>query len=264
MQIVARTGLLTVFFSATPVTDYAGARACDHDAYAAWCRGLLARGVYAPASQYEAWFPSLAHTPEHIERTVAAAAAAFAEIGRMSRRRTPSRACGRRSRDRRRPAGRRRRRRAGRLRDRGDAGLDPVALAASGPRAARHRDDVELAVTAVLEGCLLHYGKPRALQIDDPDLALLAGDRLYALGLERLASIGDLGAIAELADIIALSAQAHASGDERARARRLARRRRGDRLGRGRADRVGKGARARGRSGRGDGAACVRRRAAAD
>ncbi|HVF79160.1 MAG TPA: glutamate-1-semialdehyde 2,1-aminomutase [Solirubrobacteraceae bacterium] len=80
VQITARTGLLTVFFSATPVTDYAGARACDHDAYAAWCRGLLARGVYTPASQYEAWFPSLAHTPEHIERTVSAATAAFSEI----------------------------------------------------------------------------------------------------------------------------------------------------------------------------------------
>ena len=76
------TGLLTVFFSASPVTNYAGAQACDLDAYAAWCRGLLARGVYAPASQFEAWFPSLAHTAEHIERTVAAAAAAFAEIAR--------------------------------------------------------------------------------------------------------------------------------------------------------------------------------------
>ena len=94
-----------------------------------------------------------------------------------------------------------------------DDGLAPVALASSGPRAAAHRDDVELAVTAVLEGCLLHYGTPRALQVDDPDLALLAGDRLYALGLARLAAIGDLAAIAELADIIALSAQAYAAGD---------------------------------------------------
>ena len=48
---------------------------------------------------------------------------------------------------------------------------------------------------------------------DDPDLALLAGDRLYALGLERLAAIGDLESVAELADVIALSAQAHAEGD---------------------------------------------------
>ena len=93
------------------------------------------------------------------------------------------------------------------------AGADPVALAAAGPRVAAHREDVELAVTAVLEGCLLHYGEPRAVRIEDPDLALLAGDRLYALGLARLATIGDLTAIAELADIIALSAQAHTAGD---------------------------------------------------
>jgi len=93
------------------------------------------------------------------------------------------------------------------------AGVDPVALAAAGPRVAAHREDVELAVTAVLEGCLLHYGEPRAVRIEDPDLALLAGDRLYALGLARLATIGDLTAIAELADIIALSAQAHTAGD---------------------------------------------------
>ena len=93
-------------------------------------------------------------------------------------------------------------------------GPDPVALAAGGPRSAAHRDDVELAVTAVLEGCLLHYGNPRALQIDDPDLALLAGDRLYALGLAQLAAVGNLAAIAELADIIALSAQAYAAGDD--------------------------------------------------
>jgi glutamate-1-semialdehyde 2,1-aminomutase len=82
VQIATATGLLTVFFSASPVTDYAGAQACDLDAYAAWCRALLARGVYPPPSQFEAWFPSLAHTAEHIERTVAAAAAAFAEIAR--------------------------------------------------------------------------------------------------------------------------------------------------------------------------------------
>ncbi len=60
--------------------DYAGARACDLDAYAAWCRALLARGVYAPPSQFEAWFPSLAHEPEHVTRTVEAAAAAFAAL----------------------------------------------------------------------------------------------------------------------------------------------------------------------------------------
>jgi glutamate-1-semialdehyde 2,1-aminomutase len=80
VQIASTCGLFTVFFSETPVTDYAGAAACDTGAYAAWCRALLARGVYPPASQFEAWFPSLAHTPEHIARTLEAAAAAFGEI----------------------------------------------------------------------------------------------------------------------------------------------------------------------------------------
>ena len=73
-------GLLTVFFSETPVRDYADATACDTEAHGAWCRALLARGVYPPPSQFEAWFPSLAHTPEHLTRTLEAAAAAFEEI----------------------------------------------------------------------------------------------------------------------------------------------------------------------------------------
>jgi hypothetical protein len=92
-------------------------------------------------------------------------------------------------------------------------GPDPALVAAAGPRARSHRAEVELAVVAVHEGYRLHYTRPLALPIDDPDLALLAGDRLYALGLAQLAEIGDLTAIAELADVIALSAQAHAGGD---------------------------------------------------
>jgi glutamate-1-semialdehyde 2,1-aminomutase len=70
VQVQHVPGLLTVFFSARPVHDYADA---------AWCRGLLERGVYPPASQFEAWFPSLVHGEAEIERTVSAAAAAFAE-----------------------------------------------------------------------------------------------------------------------------------------------------------------------------------------
>ncbi len=80
IQVQSVTGLLTPFFSASPVTDYAGALACDTAAYGAWCRGLLARGVYPPPSQFEAWFPSLAHRDEDIERTVQAATDAFLEL----------------------------------------------------------------------------------------------------------------------------------------------------------------------------------------
>jgi glutamate-1-semialdehyde 2,1-aminomutase len=71
-------GLLTVFFTAMPVGDYRAAAGCDVDAYGAWCRALLARGVYPPPSQFEAWFPSLAHTEEDIELTLAMAGEAFA------------------------------------------------------------------------------------------------------------------------------------------------------------------------------------------
>ncbi len=84
VQVASARGLLTVFFSSRPVSSFAEARACDLDAYAAWWRGLLARGVYAPPSQFEAWFPSLAHTPEQIDRTIEAAAAAFATLDEPS------------------------------------------------------------------------------------------------------------------------------------------------------------------------------------
>jgi glutamate-1-semialdehyde 2,1-aminomutase len=80
VQVPHVTGLLTVFFSDRPVTDYKGAQACDMDAYARFCRALLELGVYPPASQYEAWFPSLAHTEEDVERTVAAAREAFGQL----------------------------------------------------------------------------------------------------------------------------------------------------------------------------------------
>lgn len=75
-------GLLTPFFSAEPVRDYALAAACDLGAYGAWCRALLERGVYPPASQFEAWFPSLAHGEPEVDRTVQAAREAFAELAR--------------------------------------------------------------------------------------------------------------------------------------------------------------------------------------
>ena len=87
------------------------------------------------------------------------------------------------------------------------------AVAASGSRAAGHEDDYALRVEAIREGYLLHYGSGRVVRPEDPDLSLLAGDRLYALGLARLAELGDLEAVAELADVISLVAQAHAEGD---------------------------------------------------
>jgi hypothetical protein len=87
------------------------------------------------------------------------------------------------------------------------------AVVAAGPRAAGNEDDYALLVEEIHEGYLLHYGAGRVVTPADPDLSLLAGDRLYALGLARLAELGDLEAVTELADVISLTAQAHAEGD---------------------------------------------------
>jgi glutamate-1-semialdehyde 2,1-aminomutase len=80
VSVVSVPGLLTVFFAEREPASFADAQACDLDGYAHWCRELLSRGVYPPPSQFEAWFPSLAHSPEQIDRTIEAAAAAFAAV----------------------------------------------------------------------------------------------------------------------------------------------------------------------------------------
>ncbi len=80
VQVQSVCGLVTTFFSEPSrcaTTRRAGAATSRPTAR--WCRALLARGVYPPASQFEAWFPSLAHTDAHVERTLTAAAAAFEE-----------------------------------------------------------------------------------------------------------------------------------------------------------------------------------------
>jgi hypothetical protein len=87
-------------------------------------------------------------------------------------------------------------------------------LAALGPNAAAAPGEYALVVEAVREGYLLHYGEPRLLRGHDADLALLAGDYLYALGIERLAALSDAPAVATLAELISRCAQMHAEGRE--------------------------------------------------
>jgi hypothetical protein len=104
-----------------------------------------------------------------------------------------------------------------------DSDAEPAlgALAAAGPRAADAPEEYLLLVEATREGYLLHYESPRVLRDADSDLALLAGDYLYALGLERLAARGDLEAVGELADLISLAAQIHAENDPETAEERL-------------------------------------------
>ncbi len=94
----------------------------------------------------------------------------------------------------------------------GDPGLG--ALAAAGPRASADPAAYAAVVEAAYEGHLLHLGTSRILDTADADLALLAGDRLYALGLAWLAGLGDVDAVRELADVIGLRALAAANADE--------------------------------------------------
>ncbi|HEY2636096.1 MAG TPA: hypothetical protein VGI54_01805 [Solirubrobacteraceae bacterium] len=94
-----------------------------------------------------------------------------------------------------------------------DARAELGELAAAGPRTRDRAADYAFLVEAIREGYLLHYGTPRVVVDADPDLALLAGDRLYALGLARLAELGDTEAVEELADVISLAAAAQAEGN---------------------------------------------------
>ena len=68
-----------------------------------------------------------------------------------------------------------------------------------------------LGLESIYEGYLLHYGRSRLFEPGDEDTALLLGDYLYAHGLVRVASLGEVEAVAALAELI--SACAHLRGE---------------------------------------------------
>lgn len=80
VSVVSECGLMTVFFATEPPKNFEQAKGCDLTTHAAWTRELLARGIYPPPSQFEAWFVSLAHDDAAIDRTNAIAAEAFKAI----------------------------------------------------------------------------------------------------------------------------------------------------------------------------------------
>lgn len=105
-----------------------------------------------------------------------------------------------------------------------DPSVEPALglLVAAGPRCAHSPGRYAEVIESVREGYLLHYGEPRLLAALEPDLRLLIGDHLYARGIERLAQLGDLLAVAELADLISLTAQLDAAPEETGAAREAA------------------------------------------
>ncbi len=80
LQVNGFGSLLTPFFTTHPVRDYESALTCDTEAYGRFFRGMLARGIYIPPSQFEAWFLSGAHTARAVEATIKAARAAFKDV----------------------------------------------------------------------------------------------------------------------------------------------------------------------------------------
>lgn len=90
----------------------------------------------------------------------------------------------------------------------------PAQVAAAGPRAAEAAAEYERLIEAIYEGYELHYGSAQSRGASEADLALLTGDELYARGLARLVALGDMVAVAELADVITLTALAHGAGED--------------------------------------------------
>lgn len=86
-------------------------------------------------------------------------------------------------------------------------------LVACGPRTAASPSEYALVVEAVREGYLCHYGTPRVLEGPDPDLALLAGDLFYAIGISGLAALGDPESVGILSDLIRVAAELRAEGE---------------------------------------------------
>jgi len=80
LQVNAVGSILTPFFTSRAVRDYASAISADTDRYARFFRGMIARGVYPPPSQFEAWFLSAAHTAKDVDKTISAARAALKQV----------------------------------------------------------------------------------------------------------------------------------------------------------------------------------------
>jgi len=82
LQINGLGSVLTPFFTAAPVRNYQTATRSDTAKYATFFKGMLARGIYLPPSQFEGWFLSAAHTKRDVDTTIAAARAAMKDVAK--------------------------------------------------------------------------------------------------------------------------------------------------------------------------------------
>src|SRR3954453_10248516 len=79
LQVNAIGSMVTPFFTTSSVTNYQSAISSDTAKYGAFFRGMIARGIYPPPSQFEAWFLSAAHTARDVDVTIKAARGAMKE-----------------------------------------------------------------------------------------------------------------------------------------------------------------------------------------
>jgi hypothetical protein len=96
---------------------------------------------------------------------------------------------------------------AGALREAAEGELEPVFSRLTAP-------PYRLGLETIYEGYLVHYGHPRLFQPADDDAALVLGDYLYAQGLARIAALGEVSAVGDLAELISLCAQGRAERRE--------------------------------------------------
>jgi glutamate-1-semialdehyde 2,1-aminomutase len=83
LQVNGIGSVMTPFFTTTPVRNYESALKADAARYGVFFRGMLARGIYPPPSQFEAWFLSAAHTAKDVDRTIKAAREAMQDVARL-------------------------------------------------------------------------------------------------------------------------------------------------------------------------------------
>jgi glutamate-1-semialdehyde 2,1-aminomutase len=80
VQVNRLGSMVTMFFTATPVTDYASAKTSDTGRFGTFFRAMREAGVFLPPSQYEAMFVSLAHSDDDLAKVIAAARAALISL----------------------------------------------------------------------------------------------------------------------------------------------------------------------------------------
>ncbi len=89
-QVQFAGNMVSVFFAETPVLDYAAAKASQTWRYPAFFHGLLEGGVYAPPSNFEAWFVSAALDDDAFYRNPPARPAAAAAAAAATSEGTPA------------------------------------------------------------------------------------------------------------------------------------------------------------------------------